>query len=134
MGGLTFEKLLIVGVIALIIVGPERLPRLAEGAAGLIRRLRGWTDQAKSRVQEELGEDFTEEDWRRLDPRQYDPRRIIRDAWNDAGEGSAAAAGASAATAPSAAGAAVPGTAARQSAPDWATGPAGPVPFDDEAT
>ena len=37
-------------------------------------------DDAKDRVREELGEDFDEEEWRRLDPRQYDPRRIIRDA------------------------------------------------------
>ena len=37
-------------------------------------------DDAKDRVREELGPDFDEEEWRKLDPRQYDPRRIIRDA------------------------------------------------------
>ena len=37
-------------------------------------------DDAKDRVREEMGPDFDEEEWRKLDPRQYDPRRIIRDA------------------------------------------------------
>ena len=37
-------------------------------------------DDAKVRVQDELGEDFDVDEWRKLDPRQYDPRRIIRDA------------------------------------------------------
>lgn len=30
-----------------------------------------------------MGEDFDEVDWRTLDPRQYDPRRIIREALLD---------------------------------------------------
>jgi sec-independent protein translocase protein TatB len=31
-------------------------------------------------MKDELGEDFDLDEWRKLDPRQYDPRRIIRDA------------------------------------------------------
>lgn len=85
MGGFTFDKLLVIGVIALIIFGPERLPGLAEGAAKLVKRARMWVDDTKQRVNEEMGEEFTAEDWRHLDPRQYDPRRIVRDAWNEAG-------------------------------------------------
>ena len=30
-----------------------------------------------------MGEDFDDVDWRTLDPRQYDPRRIIREALLD---------------------------------------------------
>jgi sec-independent protein translocase protein TatB len=37
-------------------------------------------DDAKERVRDEMGVDLDDEEWRRLDPRQYDPRRIIRDA------------------------------------------------------
>jgi sec-independent protein translocase protein TatB len=38
---------------------------------------------AKERMRDEMGDDFNDVDWRKLDPRQYDPRRIIRDALLD---------------------------------------------------
>ena len=81
--GLTIEKLLLIGVIAAVIVGPERLPRYAEALAGFTRRARDWLANAKTRVKDEMGEDFDDVDWRTLDPRQYDPRRIIREALLD---------------------------------------------------
>ncbi|MGO1542722.1 MAG: twin-arginine translocase TatA/TatE family subunit [Gulosibacter sp.] len=151
MGGLTFEKLLLIGIIAVFIFGPDRLPKLAEQLAHFIKRARAWTEDAKTRVSEEMGEDFTEEDWRKLDPRQYDPRRIVRDAWNDAdpnprkpaaaiAAGGAAAAGAAA----GAAGAANMQAGGSSSRPAWAMNTAsaeptaplvpGEAPFDTEAT
>ena len=78
--GLGFEKLLVIGVIALFLVGPEKLPDYAARLARFVRAARRMLDDAKDRVREELGPDFDEEEWRKLDPRQYDPRRIIRDA------------------------------------------------------
>ncbi len=81
--GLTIEKLLLIGLIAALLVGPDRLPRYAEGLAKLLGRLREFLRGAKTRVRDEMGEDFDDVDWRRLDPRQYDPRRIIREALLD---------------------------------------------------
>ncbi len=81
--GLTIEKLLLIGVIAAFVVGPERLPRYAEALARFTRRAREWLSTAKTRVKDEMGDDFEELDWRTLDPRQYDPRRIIREALLD---------------------------------------------------
>ena len=81
--GLTLEKLLLIGVVAALIVGPERLPRYAESLAQFTRRAREWVSTAKTRVKDEMGEDFDDVDWRTLDPRQYDPRRIIREALLD---------------------------------------------------
>ena len=80
MFGLSGEKLLILGVIALIVLGPERLPEYAKGLANIIKNLRRMAEGAKDKVKDELGEDFEDVDWRKLDPRQYDPRRIIREA------------------------------------------------------
>jgi sec-independent protein translocase protein TatB len=34
-------------------------------------------------MKDELGEGFEDLDWKKLDPRQYDPRRIIREALLD---------------------------------------------------
>ena len=81
--GLTFDKLLIIGIIALVLIGPDRLPGYAARLAQLVKGLRNLADGAKSRMREEMGPEFDEIDWRQLDPRQYDPRRIIRDALRD---------------------------------------------------
>ncbi|HWH97136.1 MAG TPA: twin-arginine translocase TatA/TatE family subunit [Pseudolysinimonas sp.] len=81
--GLTFDKLLIILVIALFLIGPDRLPGYAAQLARLVKTLRGFADGAKERMREEMGPEFDEVDWRKLDPRQYDPRRIIREALID---------------------------------------------------
>ncbi|MCS0499006.1 Sec-independent protein translocase TatB [Protaetiibacter mangrovi] len=78
--GLTFDKILIIFVIAIFLVGPERLPGYAAQLARLTRSLRDMANGAKDRMREEMGPDFDEVDWAKLDPRKYDPRRIIRDA------------------------------------------------------
>ena len=81
--GLTFEKLFVIGLIAVILLGPERLPYYASQLAKLVRTLRDFASSAKERMREEMGDDFDEVDWKKLDPRQYDPRRIIREALLD---------------------------------------------------
>ncbi len=99
MFGLTFEKLLLIGVIAVFVLGPERLPGYAAKLAQLVRTVRDMANGAKERMRDEMGPDFDDVDWKKLDPRQYDPRRIIREALLDDGSdlaGGAAGAGASA--------------------------------------
>nr|WP_217485179.1 Sec-independent protein translocase TatB [Plantibacter sp. MCCC 1A11337] len=80
---MTFDKLLIIGVIAVFLLGPERLPYYASQLARLVRTLRDLASGAKDRMREEMGPEFDEVDWKKLDPRQYDPRRIIREALLD---------------------------------------------------
>lgn len=84
MFGLTFDKLLVVGVVAAFLVGPSRLPGYAAALAGFVRKLRSAADGLKARVDEELGEEI---DWQRLDPRRYDPRAIVRSALTDDTDG-----------------------------------------------
>ena len=81
--GLTFDKLLIIAIIAVFLLGPERLPYYASQLARLVRSIRSMADGAKDRMREEMGPDFDDIDWKKLDPRQYDPRRIIREALID---------------------------------------------------
>ena len=72
--------LIVIAVIALMVVGPERLPKYAERFARLVKRAGEYLRGAKDRVSQEMGPEFEDVDWRKLDPRQYDPRRIIREA------------------------------------------------------
>lgn len=126
--GLTIEKLLLIGLIAALIVGPERLPRYAESLATFTRRARDWISSAKTRVREEMGEDFDDVDWRTLDPRQYDPRRIIREALlDDAPVPTVRAAQAGAAIAAT-------GTPQAPVRSPFRGPQEGPTPFDSEAT
>jgi sec-independent protein translocase protein TatB len=81
--GLTFDKLLLIGVLAVFLLGPERLPHYAAQLARLVKSLKAMADGAKDRLREEMGPEFDDVDWQKLDPRQYDPRRIIREALTD---------------------------------------------------
>lgn len=83
MFGFSFEKLIVIAVIAVVIVGPDRLPVYSGAFAKFVVRLRRMADSAKDRMRDELGPDFDDVDWKKLDPRQYDPRQIIRSALLD---------------------------------------------------
>jgi sec-independent protein translocase protein TatB len=78
--GLTFEKAILILLIAALVIGPERLPIASEKLAQLVRGARTLIETGKQRVQNEIGQEVDPDSWRKLDPRQYDPRRIIRDA------------------------------------------------------
>jgi sec-independent protein translocase protein TatB len=78
--GLTFEKLFLIAIIAVILLGPDRLPYYASQLARLVKSLRNMATGARERMREEMGPEFDDIDWKKLDPRQYDPRRIIREA------------------------------------------------------
>ena len=67
-------------MIAAFLLGPERLPRYAAKLGQFVRSLRDFANGAKDRMRDEMGPEFDEVDWKKLDPRQYDPRRIIREA------------------------------------------------------
>lgn len=79
MFGLTMDKAILLLVLAGMLIGPGRLPLVAAKIGGWARAAREYAESARRRVQNEVGDDF-DVDWRSLDPRQYDPRRIIREA------------------------------------------------------
>ena len=130
--GLTIEKILLIGVIAGLLIGPERLPQYAERFAHFVRRAGEFMRGAKDKVKEEVGPEINDLDWRKLDPRQYDPRRIIRDALLDDAPPSPAPA-AVAATAAGAASTAA-SSPASASSPPRVFSAAEPPPYDPEAT
>ena len=76
---------MLIGLIAILIVGPDRLPAAAASFARFVRNMRDFANSAKTRMRDELGPEYDDIDWRKLDPRQYDPRRIIREALLDDG-------------------------------------------------
>ena len=118
-------ELLIIVVLAVLLIGPERLPGYAAQLASLVKRGKRLLQDTKARVDTELGPEFKDVDWSKLDPRQYDPRKIVRDALMDDGPPSANARTAAAQAA------------MRNGTPAPAAGAVaepGKAPYDDEAT
>jgi sec-independent protein translocase protein TatB len=75
----SLDKVVVILLVVVLLVGPKRLPEYAARLAQIVKRLRVMADGAQARVRDELGPDFEDLDWKKLDPRQYDPRQIIRD-------------------------------------------------------
>lgn len=80
MFGLSGEKLLLLALLAVLIIGPERLPYYAKQMGEWVKKGKRMIDNAQVQMKQELGEGFEDLDWKKLDPRQYDPRRIVREA------------------------------------------------------
>ena len=84
MFGLSAEKVILLALLAVLIIGPERLPGYSKQLAEWIKKARRMVDNAQTQMKSELGDGFEDMDWKKLDPRQYDPRRIVRDARGEA--------------------------------------------------
>lgn len=81
--GINGGEFIVLLAVAVLVLGPERLPEYAQQLARLIKQLRRMAQGAQEQVRTELGPEFDDVDWRKLDPRQYDPRRIVREALSD---------------------------------------------------
>ncbi|MBR7742952.1 Sec-independent protein translocase subunit TatB [Phycicoccus sp. BSK3Z-2] len=79
-GGWEFVLLVL---IAVFVLGPDKLPEYAAKLAQWIRKLRVMAEGAKDQLRDQLGPEYEDIDWRQYDPRQYDPRRIVREALLD---------------------------------------------------
>ncbi len=117
------EALVLLLVIALV-VGPERLPQYTEQLANGARTAKRLLADTKDKMSDQA----PDVDWAAIDPRRYDPRRIVRDALLEDD-------GASPGAAPREHVTPRPGAAAGASAPATAhLAPGAAAPFDDEAT
>lgn len=56
------------------------MPEYTRKLTQLVRQLRVFLDNARSQIAEEVGPEMADLDLSSLDPRQYDPRKIVRDA------------------------------------------------------
>ena len=57
---LSLEKLFILAIVALFVLGPERLPAAASWLAQTLRQVKGFAADARHRIRSELGPEFDE--------------------------------------------------------------------------
>ena len=70
-------ELLALGVVAVIVLGPERLPRYAAEAARVVRKVRRLADDARAEVSKELGPEFGDVSLRDLNPRTMVRKHLL---------------------------------------------------------
>ena len=76
-------ELIILVIVGILVLGPERLPEYAGKLANMVRQVRNLATNARTQLKDQMGPEFDDVDWRQFDPRQYDPRRIVREALMD---------------------------------------------------
>jgi sec-independent protein translocase protein TatB len=64
-------------VVALVVVGPERLPRLAAEAGQMLRKLRQVAADARAEVADELGPEFQDISLQDLNPKSFVRRHLL---------------------------------------------------------
>lgn len=72
-------EMVVLAVVGIVVLGPERLPGLARDAARLIRNLREAATGARQQLREELGPEFADVDLRNLNPRTAVQRALLGD-------------------------------------------------------
>jgi sec-independent protein translocase protein TatB len=82
---LSITKILVLGLLGLVIFGPDQLPRLAAQAGRALRDLRRLADNARADLTESLGPEFRDFDFNDLNPRSF-VRKHLLDPIEDDGE------------------------------------------------
>jgi sec-independent protein translocase protein TatB len=73
-------EIIVLLLVAILVLGPERLPEYAAKLGKGVRQVRAMAEGARAQLKEQMGPEFDDINWRQYDPRQYDPRRIVREA------------------------------------------------------
>jgi sec-independent protein translocase protein TatB len=82
---LSLTKILILAVLALVIFGPDQLPKMAAQAGRALRDLRRLADNAKADLTEGLGPEFRDFDLNDLNPRTFVRKHLLDDLPDDDG-------------------------------------------------
>jgi sec-independent protein translocase protein TatB len=72
-------ELMVLAIVGLVVLGPDRLPDLARDAARLLKNLRDMATGARTQLKEELGPEFADVDLRNLNPRTAVSRAVFGD-------------------------------------------------------
>ena len=86
---LSISKLLILAVIALIIFGPNELPKIAGQAGRALRDLRKIAEGAKNDLREGLGPEFADFEIEDLNPKRFVQKHFLDDINGDSAKAGA---------------------------------------------
>lgn len=77
MFGIGMPEMLVIGVVAILVFGPDRLPEFARTAGRLLRQVRQMVSNAQDDLRNELGPEFADLDVRDLNPRSFVRKHLL---------------------------------------------------------
>jgi sec-independent protein translocase protein TatB len=86
---LSIPKLLVLAVIALVIFGPNELPKIASQAGRALRDLRKIAEGAKNDLREGLGPEFADFEIEDLNPKRFVQKHFLDDLNGDSAKAAA---------------------------------------------
>ena len=86
---LSIPKLLVLAVIALIVFGPNELPKIASQAGRALRDLRKIAEGAKNDLREGLGPEFADFEIEDLNPKRFVQKHFLDDINGDSAKAAA---------------------------------------------
>ena len=86
---LSIPKLLVLAVIALVVFGPNELPKIASQAGRALRDLRKIAEGAKNDLREGLGPEFAEFEIEDLNPKRFVQKHFLDDLNGDSAKAAA---------------------------------------------
>jgi sec-independent protein translocase protein TatB len=86
---LSIPKLLVLAVIALIVFGPNELPKIASQAGRALRDLRKIAEGAKNDLREGLGPEFADFEIEDLNPKRFVQKHFLDDVNGDSAKAAA---------------------------------------------
>lgn len=73
MFGVGLTEMVVIAFVAVLVLGPDKLPQLARQGGQMLRRARQIAHNARDELRNELGPDYAD-----LELRDLDPREIVR--------------------------------------------------------
>ncbi|BFV57456.1 sec-independent translocase [Kitasatospora sp. CMC57] len=64
-------------ILAIVIFGPDKLPKLIQDVMGFVRKVRSFADSAKEDIRSELGPDFKDFDFEDLNPKTFVRKQLL---------------------------------------------------------
>ncbi|KDN83341.1 sec-independent translocase [Kitasatospora cheerisanensis] len=66
-------------VMAIVIFGPDKLPKLIQDTMAFVRKIRSFADSAKEDIRSELGPEFQNFDFEDLNPKTFVRKQLLGD-------------------------------------------------------
>lgn len=75
--GINGWEFVVLAIVGLIVLGPDKLPKYVGDLARLVRRMRRMAQDAQDEVRRELGPEFADLDIADLDPRKFVSKHLF---------------------------------------------------------
>lgn len=79
MFGIGVPEFLVIGVVAMLVFGPDKLPDIARQAGRFLRTIKQMAENARDDLGKEIGQDLSGYNLKDLDPREMVRRSMVDD-------------------------------------------------------